>query len=139
MIGANGRCKKHGNQFMKESSNICLGKKDKNGQYILQKRKCIQCKQFERVQTSAIVNSHLKCRCVYECEHFAGFYNDHTQWIDCNVKGTSCRYFSDDPYSLKDICPNSKDKRWIGFCKDFKQKQHPRLPRFETISVKGEL
>lgn len=137
MIGANGRCKDHGNQFVSEDSYLCFKHRvSEYGEYIEQKTPCRDCKSFERIQTGVIINSPLKRRCVFECENFAGFYNDHTQWIDCNVDGTSCRYFSDDPYSLKEIDPERKDEDWIGFCKDFKQKVHPPSPRFESIDMK---
>jgi hypothetical protein len=131
MIGATGRCKKNGDRFVKETNMFCLSKRNKDGEYIKQKEPCAKCKYFKVAQTPKIIDSPLKRKCVFECEHFIGFYNDHKNWIDCNVRGTSCRYFANDPYSLgKKFRP---DERWIGYCKDFKQKAFPPKSRFESI------
>jgi hypothetical protein len=140
-FGATGHCKnKKGNpHYIITDWNECyIIKRSEKSNTKPDNKKSIQCgncKHFKRVQDPAIINSPLKERCVYNCEHYTGFHRDHKDWIDCNVINSSTRYFADTPHSLGE---RMTDKRWIGFCKDFIQKQiksKPLLKRFEDLDI----
>ncbi len=140
IFGATGHCKnKKGNpHYILMDWNECeIAKRSKKSNTKHNTKKiirCGNCKHFIRVQSPKIINSPLKERCVYNCEHYAGFYMDHEDWISCNMVSSSCRYFANDPHSLSKLT----DDRWIGFCKEFKQKQiksKPLLKRFEDLDI----